>query len=147
MDTKIFSSTGFMHEFSSEELYVLTTHWLSDIVFFELEIHYFQSLITRYFLPHVKEDHKLLIESLQNQLIKLDSFKTKLRATITAHQTQLSELLNKEQPGTDAYFNAQHSEIEGQLLDFTRNLRQVKKEFFSATKFSGEVKQNPDLLR
>lgn len=142
MDTKIFSSASFMHEYSSEELYVLTTHWLSDIIFFELEIHYFQSLITRYFLPHVKDEHKLLIESLQNQLIKLDSEKSKLRANITAHQEKLSALLNKEEPGSDAYFNAQHTEIEGRLNEFTRNLRQAKKEFFTATKFTGEAKSN-----
>ena len=41
MESKILSSTGFLHEFSIEELYVLTTHWLSDISFFEQEINYF----------------------------------------------------------------------------------------------------------
>ena len=140
MDTKIFSSTGFMHEFSTEELYVLTTHWISDIVFFEQEIHYFQSLITRYFLPQLQDDHVLLIHSLQHQLSKLDTKKSTLRADIIEHQTKLSSMLDKNNFETEAYLNAQHSKLEGQIFDFVRHLRQIKLEFFNATKFSGETK-------
>ncbi|MBC7915434.1 MAG: hypothetical protein H7Y07_15085 [Pyrinomonadaceae bacterium] len=141
METKIFSSTGFMHEFSTEELYVLTTHWLSDIVFFEQEIHYFQSLITRYFLPNVEEDNAMIIEGLQNQLNKLDVKKTTLRKGILEHQSKLSALLDQSHAETEAYFNAQNSNLEGELFDFIRHLRQVKLEFFTATKFSGETKR------
>ncbi len=51
METKIYSSAGFLHACSAEELYVITRHWLSDIIFFEQEINFFQSLVQNYFLP------------------------------------------------------------------------------------------------
>lgn len=139
MDTKIFPATGFRHEFNAEELYVITTHWLSDIVFFEQEIHYFQSLITRYFLPLVEEEHILLIKSLQNQLKKLDTSKNQLRANIIAHQAKLTVLFD-QQHDNEAYHSAEHSKSEEQLQDFIKNLKQVKLEFFNATKFTGQTK-------
>jgi hypothetical protein len=130
-----------LHEFSIEELYVLTTHWLSDIAFFEQEISYFQSLILRYFLPSVKEENLMLIESLKNHFESLEARKEQLKESIVTHQSQLSVLLNKTHVQEEAHFNVLHSQIEGKLFDFIKALRQVKLEFFNATKFSGQAKK------
>ena len=84
MESKILSSTGFLHQFSVEELYVLTTHWMSDIVFFEQEINYFQSLIVRYFLPNVGEGNMMLIKSLASHFESLDMRKEQLRKMLSS---------------------------------------------------------------
>ena len=140
MESKILSSTGFLHEFSVEELYVLTTHWLSDITFFEQEITYFQSLITRYFLPNIDEQNLLLIESIASHFESLNSRKEQLKANIVEHQTQLSTFLDKSHVENEAECNVLHSNIEAKLFEFIKTLRQVKLEFFNATKFSGKAK-------
>lgn len=142
MESKILSSTGFMHEFSIEELYVLTTHWLSDISFFEQEINYFQSLISRYFLPNIEEENAMLIKSLESHFQTLNSRKEQLRAGIIEHQGQLSDLLDKSHVENEAHLNVLHSNLEGKLFDFIKALRQVKLEFFNATKFSGLAKKS-----
>ncbi|MBC8054351.1 MAG: hypothetical protein H7Y13_14920 [Sphingobacteriaceae bacterium] len=141
MESKILSSTGFLHEFSVEELYVLTTHWLSDIAFFEQEINYFESLIARYFLPNVEEENVMLIQSIANHFESLDQRKENIRKVIIQHQNQLSDLLDKNHVENEAHLNALHSEIEAKLFDFIKTLRQVKLEFFNATKFSGKAKR------
>lgn len=144
MESKILSSTGFLHEFSVEELYVLTTHWLSDISFFEQEINYFQSLITRYFLPNVEEQNVMLIKSLASNFESLNSRKEQLKANILEHQNELSSLLGKSHVENEAQFNVLHSNLEGKLFDFIKSLRQIKLEFFNATKFSGKAKRQAD---
>jgi hypothetical protein len=141
MESKILSSTGFLHEFSIEELYVLTTHWLSDIAFFEQEISYFQSLIVRYFLPNVEGENILVIESLKSHLESLDGRKEQLKNSIQEHQGQLSQLLNKTHVEDESHFNVLHAKLEAKLFDFVKALRQVKLEFFNATKFSGKIKR------
>ena len=140
MESKILSSTGFLHQFSVEELYVLTTHWQSDIVFFEQEISYFQSLITRYFLPNVEEQNVILIKSIANHFESLDLRKEQLKQTILEHQNRLSSLLDVTHVENEAEFNVLHLNLEGKLFDFIKSLRQIKLEFFNATKFSGKIK-------
>lgn len=140
MESKIFSSTGFLHQFSVEELYVVTTHWLSDIIFFEQEITYFQSLITRYFLPNVEEDHMILIKSLSSNFESLHGRKDQLRISIIEHQSQLSDLLDKNHVENESELNVVHTNLEGKFFDFIKALRQIKMEFFNATKFSGQTK-------
>ena len=140
MESKILSSTGFLHQFSVEELYVLTTHWQSDIVFFEQEINYFQSLITRYFLPNVEEQNVLLIKSISSHFEFLNNRKEQLKENILEHQNRLSILLDSSHVENEAEFNVFHSDLEGKLFDFIKSLRQIKLEFFNATKFPGKTK-------
>ena len=141
MESKLLSSTGFTHELGVEELYVLTTHWLSDISFFEQEISYFQSLITRYFLPNLSEENMLLIKSLENHFQSLNVRKEQIQADIIAHQQELSALLDKSHVENEEHFNVLHSQLEVKLFDFVKALRQVKLEFFNATKFTGKARR------
>lgn len=141
MESKLLSSTGFTHELSVEELYVLTTHWLSDISFFEQEISYFQSLITRYFLPNLSEENMLLIKSLENHFQVLSGRKEQIQTSILAHQQELSALLDKSHVENEEHFNVLHSQLEVKLFDFIKALRQVKLEFFNATKFTGKARR------
>ncbi|MEJ6981818.1 hypothetical protein WG906_15225 [Pedobacter sp. P351] len=140
MESKIASSIGFLHHMGVEELYVVTTHWLSDIVFFEQEISYFQSLISRYFLPNIEEDNLLLIRSLSTHFGSLNLRKEQLRNTILQHQHQLSDLLQTNNIENESQLNVVHSELEGRFFSFITELRQIKLEFFNATKFSGQAK-------
>ena len=142
MESKILSSNGFLHSFSIEELYVLTTHWLSDIVYFEQEISYFQSLISRYFLPNVEEENVLLIKSLSSHFESLTLRKEQLRSSIIEHQEKLSKMLDEIHVEDESHYNATHSAIESKFFDFIKTLRQVKPEFFNATKFSGKLKKD-----
>ena len=130
---------GFLHQLGVEELYVVTTHWLSDIVFFEQEINYFQSLISRYFLPNIEEDN-LLIKSLSTHFGSLNLRKDQLRKTILQHQNQLSDLLQNNNIENESQLNVVHSELERKYFSFIFELRQIKLEFFNATKFTGHVK-------
>lgn len=133
MDSKILFSTGFLHELSIEELYIVTTHWLSDISFYELEIGYFNSLIVHYFLPPLEGSDSILIKSFENHFHSLISRKDYLKTGIIQHQNHLSDLLNESQIENEAHFNVLHSDLEEKLYDFIKTLRQVKLEFFYAT--------------
>lgn len=141
MESKIISSTGFMHEFGADELYVITTHWIAEITFLEQEISYFQSLISRYFLPNIEKKNRLLIESLEDHFKNLNIRKDQLRKEIFAHQDFLSTLLTETNPEIGPQIYALHTHLEDRLSDFSKTLKQVKLEFFNATKFSGERKK------
>jgi hypothetical protein len=141
METKILSSTGFIHDFKTEELYVLTRHWLSDIIFFGQEINYFQSLLTRYFKPNVEEDNLGHILKLEAQLQDLDYRKDLLMEQIILHQNKLGTLLDKLPSESDICHHDRHSTLEGEIFEFMKVLRIAKLDFFNTTKFSGKPKR------
>lgn len=129
METKIYSSAGFSHHYSVEELYVLTRHWLSDIKFFEQEITFLQSFILKF----VASDTEL---SLEEQLMDLErGFEglnhriQLLKAEVLEHQNKLSLLLDKNR-AEEYEFNKIQSTLEGEFFDFIKSYRQVKFELF-----------------
>ena len=83
----------------------------------------------------------LLIKSLENHFQSLNVRKEQIQADIIAHQQELSALLDKSHVENEEHFNVLHSQLEVKLFDFVKALRQVKLEFFNATKFTGKARR------
>lgn len=141
METKIYSSSGFSHSCSAEELYVLTGHWLSDMIFFEQEIEFYQSLIRDYFLPATSKKEGSIINDIELRLIDTLSLKKVLKENIIAHQNKLSITLGKVNRENQFYYTAIQTELEGELFDFIKSFRQVKHELFEANKYIKQALQ------
>jgi hypothetical protein len=125
METKIYSSSGFIHQCSNEELYVLTRHWLSDIVFFERELAFFQSLLQRCFSAEVT-----LVEA------KFRDLQTRLellKEGVNLHQSTLGTALDKTGTPEPVDFNIIQSKLECELFDFIKTFRFIKQELFKFT--------------
>ena len=136
METKIHSSSGFSHKCSVEELYVLTRHWLSDIIFFEKELNHFKSIFHRSILPQAQ---KLKYNNIQQTLAGLNNLhlqKDYLKRNIIAHQNQLSAILDNN---TYVDLNAEQSRLECAIFDFIKAFRAIKLELFDATEY---IQQN-----
>ncbi|WP_256009716.1 hypothetical protein [Desertivirga xinjiangensis] len=136
METKIYSSSGFAHHCSAEELYVLTRHWLSDLHFFAEEINYFLSLGCHQAFSSLDKQSVLNIEIIRNEFKEMLQQKERLEDCIIVHQTAISHSLdnNGRNKGKFNNFNILQSKLEGELFDFIKKLRQVKLRFFEATK-------------
>ena len=83
----------------------------------------------------------LLIKSLENHFQVLSGRKEQIQTSILAHQQELSALLDKSHVENEEHFNVLHSQLEVKLFDFVKALRQVKLEFFNATKFTGKARR------
>jgi hypothetical protein len=135
METKIYSSSGFSHACSAEELYVITRHWLSDIIFFEQEITFFKSLIQNYSLPYGETDFESPCFSIQKQLADIEKQKDILKDSIFVHQNELSTILDKNNTEKQHSYNLIQSQIEAKLFDFIKTFRSVKRELFEASDY------------
>ncbi|MBC8051764.1 MAG: hypothetical protein H7Y13_01740 [Sphingobacteriaceae bacterium] len=134
METKTYTSSGFSHKCSTEELFVLTLHWLTDITFFELEIEFLQSLINVFFIPasdslQVKQGYNL-----EEQLAELKNRKEILKNNIIAHQNELSAILDKNLADKKDEFNSIQSVVEGDFFDFIKTFRKIKLQLFTLSK-------------
>lgn len=129
METKTYSSSGFSHQCSVEELYVLTRHWVSDIFFFEQEINFFRSFIQNYFLSEIDEQITP-IRMIESKLEELEFSKELLKEEIISHQNRLSAILDKNHIDEQSHFNVIQSKLEGKVFDFLKTFRCIKQELF-----------------
>lgn len=129
METKIYSSSGFAHRYSTEELYVLTRHWLSDIIFFEQELDFFHSLLQRCFSP-VLEDEINRIDFLGAKFKELKIRLKLLKEGINLHQFKLGETLDNNGDSELSDYNTAQSKLEGEFFEFIKTFRVVKQELF-----------------
>lgn len=134
METKIYSSSGFAHQCSTAELYVLTRHWLSDILFFEQELEFFQSLLQRCFSIE-EEDQRDRLDSIQAKLSDLRTRLELLSESVNLQQSNLGAILDKNVTEPFSYNNMLQSKLEGELFDFIKTFRLVKQQVF---KFSAK---------
>jgi hypothetical protein len=132
METKFSSSSGFSHQCSAQELFVLTTHWVSDINFFEHEINFLKCLIHSHFLPAVDEKEAEALEFLKDQLIDISEQKNRLKEDIITHQNKLSAILDMNFTREEYSKDRIHATLEGELLDFVKSYRKVKRKLFKA---------------
>ena len=137
METKIHSSSGFSHKCSVEELYVLTRHWFSDIIFFEKELNHFRSIFHRFILPQAQKLKSHNIHETLASIKTLYQQKEHLKRNIIAHQNQLSAILDHNNTSVD--FNAEQSRLECAIFDFIKAFRAIKLELFDATE---HIQQN-----
>jgi hypothetical protein len=131
METKIVSSSGFSHNCTAQELYVLTRHWLSDLHFFEQEVKFLLSLVREYLLPSVAEREIDNIMILKEKLKDVQHKRDILKDHISRHQSKLSAILDKN-PTTEAFTDSSHAKIEAEFFDFIKTYRKVKEELFKA---------------
>jgi len=131
METKILSSAGFKHEFSIQELYVLTRHWLGDIAFFEIEIKYFQSKLDLY--PGRNDQYISRADLLERQLNDVVFVKDTLKEKTTHYHQKLEALLDSPGKVNEAFLTLEYNRLEGEYGDFIRAFRQVKYAFFTAS--------------
>lgn len=143
METKIYSSAGFSHACSAEELYVITRHWLSDIIFFEQEINFFQSLVQNY--PYGERAFENSWSTIQKHLADIEKQKGILKDRIFAHQNELSTILDKNIAEKQDSYNLVQSQIETELFDFIKTFRNVKRELFETSDYILKAKSEKSI--
>src|SRR5690606_31792292 len=111
METRTLSSAGFKYEFSIQELYVLTRHWLSDIAFFEIEIKYFQSKLDLY--PDRNGQHISRADLLKRQLNDVVFMKDTLKEKTARYHQKLEALLDSAVKVNEALLTLEYTRLEG----------------------------------
>ncbi|MEJ6979215.1 hypothetical protein WG906_02060 [Pedobacter sp. P351] len=140
METKMSSSSGFSHRYSTEELYVLTRHWVSDISFFEKEIQFFQFMIEKSCMPVMLIVQPVSFDSISNDLQDLQKRKELLKDNIITQQNKLSVILDEYHADEQDSFNLVQSKLEAEFFDFIKTFRNIKLKLFESCQ---KYKENP----
>lgn len=125
--------SDFLQQSSSEDLYVLTEHWQSDMDFYRDELRFILHLIDRYFIWLTKEENIQQVRTLASALRHLSEQREAISARIGKHLDHLAKLIGAPPSQNEPRFRNEHAALENDISTLVRNVRELKKEVFAMT--------------
>ena len=124
---------NFIQEATWEQLYVLTGHWKSDILFYQEDLKFLHHLIDKYFLYLSKKENIDLVLEIEVNLLIVEKQCDALLERISKHLHHLSALVDDPFTYVSDKFRDEHELLEDDLSQFLKDFRQNRKEVFAIT--------------
>lgn len=115
------------------ELYVLTKHWKSDLLFFKDDLRFLDHLISKYFIWLSKKDNIDQVKEIEKKLIETELSCSKLINRVQMHLKHLAELIENPFKYDSHKFRTEHQILEDDLTKFVKAFRKNRKEVFKIT--------------
>lgn len=116
-----------------QELYLLTEHWKSDVLFYAADLRFLHHLIDKYFIWISKKENIDVVREAEVNLIEADKQCSSLLKRIEINLARLAELIEDSFKYDSHVFRAEHENLEDDLTDFRKTLRQNRKDIFAVT--------------
>lgn len=124
---------NYIHEASWEQLYVLTEHWKSDMLFYKDDLRFLHHLIDNYFLLLSKRENIDMVQEIEVKLLEVDKQCDMLLEKINKHLHHLAELIDDPFIFVSDTFRNEHELLEDDLAQFVKDFRANRKEIFTIT--------------
>lgn len=141
---------NYINEANWQELYTLTEHWKSDLLFYKDDLRFLHQLIKKYLVWISKKENLDVVKEIEVSLLEVDHQCTSLLERTTKHLHHLTELSENPFAYDSHKFRTEHGVLEDDLSKFVKEFRKNRKEVFSITEYiiDGEqlVRQYTDLV-
>lgn len=111
-----------------QQLYVITENWQSDILFFEDEIVFFRSLMSRYVLQLLEDIDKTQLVT--GGLKELEEHRQLLIRKVKRHLRHLSDHFSSPFVLADPAYLDEHRLLEAEIVEFVKKFRNTKRLVF-----------------
>jgi hypothetical protein len=130
MELRTRPKSNYLQNAEWEELHVLTSHWQSDMAFFEDELRFIDVLFDKYFNALIDPENMDRTKAIATNLshVKLD--REMLTSRIAEHLRHIKELMTNTSSQDAATFRQEHGKLEDGLAEFVKSFRTVKQEIF-----------------
>ncbi|TYB79512.1 hypothetical protein [Bizionia myxarmorum] len=124
---------NYIQEATWEQLYVLTEHWKSDILFYKDDLRFLHHLIDKYFMWISKKENIDMVSAIEVGLIEMDKKCVSLLESLDKHLHHLAELIDDPFIFVADTFRVEHEGLEDNLSQFLKDFRKNRKEVFAIT--------------
>jgi len=122
---------NYIHEANWQQLYVLTAHWKSDLLFYKDDLRFMHRLIDSYFLWLSKKENIDKVQEIEVNLLGVDTQCETLLTKTQQHLTHLAELLDDPFKYDSHQFRDEHEKLEDELALFVKDFRKSRAEVFA----------------
>lgn len=124
---------NYIFEANWQELYVLTEHWKSDLLFYQDDLKFLDHLIDKYFIWLTKKENLDQVREIVNGLVKTDKLCSTLLKEVNKHLSHLAGLIDDPFKYDSHKFRTEHQLLEDKLADFVKTFRENRKKVFAVT--------------
>ena len=118
-----------------EEVYVLTEHWKSDLLFYKDDLLFLHHLIDKYFIWITKAENLILVKEIKVDLFDLGIKCGDLLEKVGKHIIQLGYLVENQKREDSGIFTMEHQHLENEITTFVKTFRLNRKEVFAITEY------------
>src|SRR4030066_1289816 len=117
-----------------EELYILTKHWKSDLLFYRDDLNFLDNLIDKYLIWISNKKDSEAVRNIDNSILETAKKCTDLLQRVDKHLTHLANLMEDPFKYVSHQFRAEHQKLEDDIINFVKAFRTNRKEVFEVTK-------------
>lgn len=116
-------------------LYALTEHWKSDLLFYKDDLKFLRHLVDNYFIWIKGQDNLEGISKVGEAILKDTRQCLELLDMIDKHLSHLVNIIDKTPEYDSKNFRAEHGELEENINQFIKNVRENRKHLFKITEY------------
>ncbi|MFH6602668.1 hypothetical protein ACEZ3G_04210 [Maribacter algicola] len=136
----------FIKETNWQELYVLTKHWKSDLLFYKDDLKFLHHLIDKYFIWITQKDNLEEVQKVGKGILDDTRECESLLAKVEEHLGHLASLSDDTSSKSATEFREEHQELEDAIAQFVKEVRENRKELFTITEHVLESEQLAHLM-
>ncbi|WP_055436916.1 hypothetical protein [Lacinutrix algicola] len=121
---------NYIYEANWEQLYILTEHWKSNLLFYNVDLKFLHHLIDKYFLFISKKENIDNVQDIEISLLKLDNICDSLLESIDLHLHHIAELIDDPFLSDSPKFRKEHEQLEDNIAQFVKDFRKNRKDVF-----------------
>ncbi|UOB18899.1 hypothetical protein [Abyssalbus ytuae] len=132
-DLRLRPKGNYTWEAQWQQLYTLTEHWKSDLLFYKDDLKFLHHLVNKYFVWILKKENIHKIHTIGKNLAEENKRCNELLSNIDTHLKRLSALIDNPFKYDSHALRSEHEKLEDNINWFIQNFRKHKKETFLIT--------------
>ena len=137
---------NFIQETDWQELYVLTNHWKSDLLFYKDDLRFLHHLIDKYFIWITKKDNLAEVQKVGRHILEDENICDQLLEKITKNSSHLADLIDDPYKYDSNVFREKHQDLEDKIAVFIKTVRKNRKQLFAVTEHILDSEQLTHLM-
>ena len=133
-DFRIRPRDNYIENTTWEELYALTEHWKSDILFYRDDLKFLHHLLDKYFIWITKDENIKAVKSVGNKILADTKICKSLLKKIDKHLSHLAHIMDAPLGDNSKIFRKEHQVLEDEISLFIKLVRKDRKHVFAVTK-------------
>mgnify|MGYP003643072048 FL=1 len=130
---------NFIENGNWQELYVLTEHWKSDLLFYKDDLKFLRHLEDKYFLWITAQVNLENIRRAGENILKDTRDCDDLLKRVDKHLSDLSVIIDKSENQDQKAFREEHKELEEDIAQIVENTRKNRRQLFKVIEYDVEV--------
>lgn len=118
-----------------QELYTLTEHWKSDLLFYRDDLKFLRHLVDNYFIWIKNQENLESVRKVGEAILKSSRECDELRENVNKHLSHLAGIIDESIKNDSKKFRTEHGELEDDIARFIKNVRNNRKHLFTITEY------------